>query len=109
MHDNDTPPQSWRALRSKMASHESWARTPDRAARTAPARAAMLAKFEAQVDPDGTLDPAERAIRAEHARKAYFTRLSLRSVQARRKIAAELDAAAQAEAELRQLGDGGAA
>ncbi|MDO0977176.1 hypothetical protein [Mycolicibacterium frederiksbergense] len=45
----------------------------------------MLDKFEQQVDPDGTLQPAERAQRAEHARKAYFKRLALKSAQARRR------------------------
>lgn len=54
---------------------------------TAPARRAFLARFEAQVDRDGTLPPAERARRAEYAKKAYFTRLSLKSAQARRRRA----------------------
>ena len=57
----------------------------DRAARTANARKAMLDKFERQVDPNGTLAQAERAKRAEHARKAYFKRLALKSAQARRR------------------------
>jgi hypothetical protein len=48
----------------------------------------MLDRFERQVDPDGELPPAERARRAGHARKAYFTRLALRSAQARRKTPA---------------------
>lgn len=73
-----------RTLRSEIAAHESWARTENRSARTAPARKALLDKFEQQVDPDGNLIPAERAIRAEHARKAYFKRLALKSAQARR-------------------------
>jgi hypothetical protein len=50
-----------------------------------PARAAFESKFEREVDPDGMLDAAERARRAEMARKAYFTRLALASAQARRK------------------------
>ena len=54
---------------------------------TANAREAFLARFEREVDPDGTLDPAERIRRAEHARKAYFARLALKSVQARRRRA----------------------
>jgi hypothetical protein len=52
---------------------------------TGPARAAFASRFEREVDPDGILIPAERARRAEHARKAYFTRLALKSAQARRK------------------------
>lgn len=51
---------------------------------TAPARAAALARFEREVDPDGTLDPEERARRAGLARRAYFARLALKSAQARR-------------------------
>lgn len=74
-----------RSLRARMAAHESWARTADPAARTAAARAAALDRFEKQVDPDGSLPFAERARRAEHARKAYFTRLALKSAQSRRK------------------------
>jgi hypothetical protein len=37
------------------------------------------------VDPDGVLDPKERARRAEHVRKAYFLQLSLASKRARAK------------------------
>ncbi len=76
-----------RSLIAQIAAHESWARTPDRAARTAKARQAQLDRFERQVDPGGVLPPAERALRAEHKRKAYFTRLALKSAQARRKKA----------------------
>ena len=73
-----------KSLRGQIAAHESWARTTDRAARTANARTAALGRFEREVDPEGVLLPAERAIRAEHARKAYFARLALKSAQARR-------------------------
>jgi hypothetical protein len=72
---------------AKLAAHTSWAMTEDRTARTAPARAALLAKFETQVDPEGVLAPDERARRAESARKAHFQKLALRSAQARRKKA----------------------
>lgn len=73
-----------RSLRARIAAHESWARTSDPAARTAPARAALLDRFDSEADPDGTLDPVERARRAAHLRSAYFSRMALRSVQARR-------------------------
>lgn len=46
---------------------------------TAPARAAFLARFEDQVDPERRLSPTERARRAEAARKAYMAGLALRS------------------------------
>jgi hypothetical protein len=77
-----TPEQ--RSLRARIASHESWARPPDASARTAPGRKAFLDRFERQVDPNGELPPTERARRAEHARKAYFARLALKSARARR-------------------------
>lgn len=80
------------SLVASIAAHSSWARTEDRSARTAPARAAMLAKFEAQADPDGTLPPAERARRAEHLRKAHFQRLALKSARARARRKAEVTA-----------------
>ncbi len=51
-------------------------------------RKAFLDGFERQVDPEGVLPIAERQRRAEHARKAYFTRLALKSSRARRKDAA---------------------
>ena len=73
-----------RKLRASIAAHESWAKTDDRPGRTAAARAALLAKFEDQVDPEHKLDQAERARRAEHARKAHFARLALASAKARR-------------------------
>jgi hypothetical protein len=44
-----------------------------------------LPYHERQVDPDGVLDPAERARRVVHARKAYFLKLALKSAKVRRK------------------------
>lgn len=78
-----TPAQ--RSLRSRLAAHELHARVSDPSAHTAPARKAFLKSFELQVDPDGVLPAPERKRRAEHARKAYFTRLALKSARARRK------------------------
>lgn len=74
-----------RAMRARLAVHTSWANTPDRTARTAPARDAAFARFERLVDPDGILPADERRVRAEHLRKAEMTRLALKSAQARRK------------------------
>jgi hypothetical protein len=93
-----------RRLAASIAAHESWAHTPDRSARTAKARKAAMDRFEREVDPNGELTPQERAQRAEHARKAYFSRLALRSAQARRR-AKEATAVAEAvEAELEAAG-----
>ena len=66
-----------RILRARLAAHTSWGATPDRAARTAPARAALDAKFLDAADGD----PA----RAANLRQAHYYRLSLKSAQARRK------------------------
>jgi hypothetical protein len=77
----DSP--QFRSQRGRMAAYISWARTEDRAARTLPRRRAMLDKFEKEVDPEGKLPIQERAKRAEWARKAYYQRLSMKSVAAR--------------------------
>lgn len=76
-----------RRLAGQIGAEISWAHTEDRSKRTAKGRKAFLDKFERQVDPDETLTPAERAKRAEHARKAHFKRLALKSAQARRRRA----------------------
>lgn len=73
-----------RALAARIAAHSKWART-DPTEGTAAARRAFLDRFEREVDPDGVLSPAERARRAEHAKKAHFTRMALKSAKARRK------------------------
>ena len=83
-------------LRSQIAAHESWAQTPNRSARTAPARAALDAKFLAAADGD--------PIRAAHLRKAHFARLSLMSARSRRRSSELTQAAEAAEAELHTLG-----
>lgn len=80
-----TPEQ--RSLHGQIAAHAKWAQT-DPVEGTAAARKAFLDRFERQVDPDGSLEPAERSRRAEHARKAYFLGLALKSAAARRKKAA---------------------
>lgn len=77
-----------RALYGRIGAHKSWANTADRSARTKPARDAALARFEQQVDPAGVLDPAERRVRAEHARKAHMLDMAARSAAARRARAA---------------------
>ena len=51
---------------------------------TAKARATFLERFEADVDPDGVLPPAERQRRAQAARKGYFAKLALKSAKKRR-------------------------
>lgn len=63
-----------RQLNGRIGALESWARTTDRTARTAPARSAFLSRF------DDAEDPAA-------ARRAYFLRLAAKSAEARRKQA----------------------
>lgn len=88
--------ESERRLRASIAAHESWASTPNRSARTAPARRALDQKFLDQAGGD--------PVRAEHLRKAHFQRLALKSARARRKAAEYAAEAAQADAELTATG-----
>ena len=76
-----TPQQ--RRLRAQVAAHVQWASEPDRSARTKAARDGLLAKFEAEADPDGRLPAEERRRRAEHLRKAHMARMALASSRAR--------------------------
>lgn len=76
-----------RSMRARIAAHVLHSRHDSRKL-TAPARAAALARFAREVDPDGVLPEDERRRRAAHARKAYFTGLALKSAAARRKGAA---------------------
>lgn len=52
---------------------------------TVAARAAFEKKFLDEVDPDRTLPESERLKRAEHAKRAHFTALALKSSQVRGK------------------------
>lgn len=74
-----------RKLIAQIASNISWANTTDRTSRTSRARKAFNDRFLYEVDPDGILPEPERHRRAEHARKAHFARLALKSVQSRQK------------------------
>jgi hypothetical protein len=67
-----------RSMLGRLAAETSWAQTTDRAARTAPARAAFEARFLEQADGD--------PVRAAHLRKAFYARLALRSAKARRDV-----------------------
>lgn len=89
---------SERSLVASIAANTSWSRTTDRAARTSPARSALWQKFLDQADGD--------AVRAEHAWRAHFARLALRSAQARRRRR-ELDAFEAETAAMEHGVDGG--
>jgi hypothetical protein len=87
-----------RKLIARVAAQTQWAKCPDRAARTEAARAALWQRFLDEVDPDGVLDPNERERRALHARKAYYTRIALKSRQSR--VSKERQWIAEAVAEM---------
>ena len=79
-----------RSLRARLAAHELHSQYDSREI-TRAARAAgpgSLSYWERKVDPDGELTPEERTRRAGHKKTAYFQRLALRSVRARRQRAA---------------------
>ncbi len=93
-------PPAERRLAAQTGAHVSWANTENRSARTAPARAALDAKFLQQAGGD--------PVRAAHLRKAHFARLSLKSAQSRRKARELLEQGEAAEAELHAVGGEGA-
>lgn len=71
-------------LRGRIGAHLLHARYDSRTL-TANARAAFLASFEREVDPDCRLPAEERQRRAAHLRAAHFARLARLSALARRK------------------------
>ena len=76
-----TPAQ--RRLRATAAAETRWAKTADPSAATKPGRDAWLAKFEAEVDPAGTMPPDERRRRAVKLRRAHMLKLASASARAR--------------------------
>jgi len=82
---NLTPAE--RSMRARLAAQTRWS-MEDPHVGTAPARAAAPSStdyWEDKVDPGRDLPGPERRRRAESAKKAYFTRLALKSAVARRK------------------------
>jgi hypothetical protein len=67
---------TWTRPQARAAALDRWASVSDGAAATSPARAAFLARFERQVDPDGVLSPDERRTRAARALRAHMIRLA---------------------------------
>lgn len=91
---------SERVLRARAAAYALHARRDSKEIANH-AHQGFLARFEREVDPDGILDPAERAHRAEMARKSYFTALALKSAKARRRAREQAAIADAADVELR--------
>lgn len=75
---------SERTLRARLAAHTLHS-LYDSKELTKPARAKFEQRFLDEVDPERTLTEAERNRRAQRARAAYFTRLAMKSAQARRR------------------------
>ena len=65
-----------------MAAHARWSKN-DPVEGTSAARAKFLERFVDEVDPERELPEKERLRRAESARRAYFTKLALKSSRAR--------------------------
>lgn len=78
-------------LASQAGAFESWARTTDRPARTAAARAKFAERFlrEAEGDP----------VRAEALRRAFYARMTLAAAAGRRRAREAREAATLAEAD----------
>lgn len=80
------PDPGARSLIARIGAHRKWANTDDRKGATAAARSALVDRFIREArERYGDLPEAELAIRAEHVRREYYTRLALRSAEARRK------------------------
>jgi hypothetical protein len=91
-------PNPTRQSIGRIGALESWARTVDRAARTAKARRAGpggIDYFLDQLDPErfATASDQQKLDAADALRRAYFARLALRSAQVRSKRAGTKDAA----------------
>lgn len=82
---SDASERTKRVLRARIAAHALHAKVTNPTQHTQAARTAFLSRFEREVDPEGLLEPQERARRAEHAKKAYFLKLALASAEKRRK------------------------
>lgn len=90
-----------RRLAALIAVHTSWARTPDRAARTAPATAASpvsLEYWENRLRAEGVVSEADIPKAAANARSAEMRRRALASAatRARKKAAQATDRLAEA-------------
>ena len=80
------PTDAERKLAAQIRSHISWAKTDDRAARTANARGAADQRFLDQAGGD--------PVKAQHLRKAFYLDIARKSAQARRRKAGGGDATA---------------
>ncbi len=70
-----------RTIRASIAAHTRWSKTPtaERTRQAERGQAGLLARFAAEVDPQGVLTPEERDKLARNAYTAHMKRLALRS------------------------------
>lgn len=94
-----------RSMAGRIGGNVRVSRITDMNAAMAPAWRGQLARFEREVDPDGTLPEPERQRRALAARKAHMARLALRSHMARRKAREAAAETAAVAAELAEMDD----
>jgi len=80
-----TPQQ--RHLRAKIAANVRWSKPMARADQADAARAAIFARLERQVDPQGALPPAERSELVQAAARALSARLCSAKIRKRQRRA----------------------
>jgi hypothetical protein len=76
-----TPEQ--RRLRAKIAANARWSQPMARADQADAARAAMIRRLEAEVDPEGQLSPSDRAVLVASAARRLSAKLN--AARARKK------------------------
>jgi len=76
-----TPQQ--RRLRAQIAANARWSRLMARTDQADAARAAIFARLERQVDPDGTLSPEHRAVLVKAAARRLSAELNARRARRR--------------------------
>ncbi len=86
-------------LAGRIGGHARAKNISDMPAAMEPAWRGQMARFEREVDPDGTLPADERTRRAKSAQREQMARLALRSHTARRKAREAREAAAAVAAE----------
>ncbi|MCW2900627.1 MAG: hypothetical protein JWO67_2892 [Streptosporangiaceae bacterium] len=74
-------------LQQRSAALDRWDACTDRTAATAPAREGLQKRFERLADPDGLLDPVERAKRVEDLRADHYRDMRAKSAESRAKAA----------------------
>lgn len=100
MSDADDTRRTW----GRIGGLTAWSRN-DAATMVGPAHRGFRARFERLVDPDGVLDPRERAARADRARRAHMLTLAAKSAAARRKPAPVGEMTGSGQEDRRAAGD----